>query len=96
MKGSATDAPDGILSAKLAFHFFNPPPAKLEWASLISRSAIPPSHSFVFWLLMLSKLPTDENLQLRGFTMVSICVLCFKQVESSSHLFMYCDFAVTV
>jgi len=61
-------ATDGILPAKLAFHFLNPPTANLEWASLIWRSAIPPSHSFVFWRLMLSKLPTDENLQLRGCT----------------------------
>jgi len=28
--------------------------------------------------------------------MVSICVLCFKQAESSSHLFLTYDFAVTV
>jgi hypothetical protein len=45
-------ASDGILSAKLAFQFLNPPTPKLEWASLIWRSAIPPSHSFVFWRLM--------------------------------------------
>jgi len=49
-----------------------------------------------FWRLMLSKLPTDENLQKRGCTLVSICGLCYKHAESSSHLFLSCDFAVAV
>ena len=44
---------------------------------------------------MLSKLPTDENLQRRGCTLVSICGLCYKQAESS-HLFLSCEFALAV
>jgi len=45
---------------------------------------------------MLSKLPADENIQLRGCTLVSICVLCFRNAESSTHLFLSCDFAVAL
>jgi len=89
-------SPGGNLSAKLAFQFLHPPPASLGWASIIWRPCIPPSHSFGFWHLMLSKLPTDENLQKRGCTLVSICGLCYKHAESSSHLFLLCDFAVAV
>jgi hypothetical protein len=52
-------APDDNLTAKMAFQFLNPSSDKLEWASIIWCPCIPPSHSFAFWCLMLSKLPTD-------------------------------------
>jgi len=84
---------DGELSSKLAFQFLNPAPPNLEWATDIWRPCIPPSHSFIFWRFMLSKLPTDENLQARGCTLVSMCPLCYHQAESSSHLFLDCDFS---
>jgi ribonuclease HI len=45
---------------------------------------------------MLSKLPTDDNLRTRGCTIVSVCVLCYKHAETSSHLFLECTFAASV
>lgn len=87
---------DGVLTARLAYLFLRPTLVRLDWLAVIWRTCIPPSHSFVFWRMMLSKLPTDENLQMRGCTLVSVCVLCYKQGETSSHLFIECDFAVSV
>lgn len=87
---------DGELSAKLAFQFLNLSSPKLEWASVIWRPRIPPSHSFIFWRFMLSKLPTDENLQSRGCTLVSMCLLCSKHAESSTHLFLECTFSHSI
>lgn len=89
-------ATDGVLTARLAHLFLRPTLVCLDWPAVIWRTCIPPSHSFVFWRMMLSKLPTDENLRMRGCTLVSVCVLCFKQAETSSHLFLECDFAVSV
>jgi len=45
---------------------------------------------------VLLKLPTDENLQKCGCTLVSICVLCGKQAETSAYLFLNCEFAVAI
>ena len=66
----------------------------VDWATLIWRPCIPPSHSFIFWRLMHKKLPTDEHLRSRGCTIVSICVLCYRSAETSEHLFFSCDYAV--
>jgi hypothetical protein len=84
---------DGLLSAKLAFLFLHPSPTTLDWASAIWRPCIPPSHSFVFWRLMLSKIPMDENMQVRGCILVSIYLLCYMHAENSTHLFLECEFA---
>ena len=89
-------ASDGLLTSKLAHSFLQIPHGTVDWAAAMWRSCIPPSHLFVFWRLMLSKLPTNENIQLRGCTLVSICVLCFQKAESSTHLFLSCEFAVAL
>jgi hypothetical protein len=45
---------------------------------------------------MHDKLPTDDNLLLRGCHLPSVCNLCFQQVESSFHLFFGCSYAVNI
>jgi len=74
----------------------NPSPPSLDWAATIWRQCIPPSHSIVFWRLMRSKLPTYKNLRAKGWTLVSICVICYKQDVTSSHLFLSCEFTVAL
>lgn len=87
-------ARDGALSAKIAFQFLNPVPPAISRETNIWRSCIPPSHSFIFWHLKHRKMPSDENLRLRGCTIVSVCVLCLGAAEYASHLFLSCPFAV--
>jgi len=36
------------------------------------------------------------NLRSRGCTLVSVCVLCFRHAETSSHLFLHCEFATII
>jgi hypothetical protein len=38
----------------------------LQWAKLICNPDIPPSKSLLVWRLMHQKMPTDENLMIRG------------------------------
>jgi hypothetical protein len=45
---------------------------------------------------MHGKLPTDENLILRGCHLPSVCNLCFQNAETSFHLFFQCPFAVNI
>lgn len=89
-------SPEGTLSSKLVFQFLCPSSAQLGQATIVWWPSIPPSHSFVFWCMMLSKLPIDVNLQIWGCTLVSICVLCYRQNETSSHLFLSCDIVVAL
>jgi hypothetical protein len=45
---------------------------------------------------MHNKVPTDENLMLRGCALPSICCFCKKHGESSFHIFFECDFAIKI
>jgi len=41
-------------------------------------------------------MPTDENLCSRGCAIVSMCNFCLKNVETSDHLFLHCNFAASL
>lgn len=84
------------LELKDAYTFFSPPTHNRNWAKLIWNQAIPPSKSFMVWRLFHKKMPTDENLKLRGCSFPSMCTLCSKEAESAEHLFLNCTFAKTL
>jgi len=83
---------NGDLSSKQAYAFLHPSAVALPWASLIWRACIPPSQSFIFWCLMHDKMPNDDNIRKCGCTVVSVCVLCMTNFETSTHL-LECPFA---
>jgi len=84
----------GILTLKEAYNFKKHHFPKVSWAKIIWSIDIPPSKSLLVWRLMLNKLPTDDNLQTRGCSLPSICSLCLKNAETSTHLFLECPYAV--
>lgn len=63
---------------------------------LIWNSSIPPSRSFLLWRFLHNKVPTDDNLYLRGCINVSMCSLCNSASETSQHLFLSCNFARSI
>ncbi|CAJ2635999.1 unnamed protein product [Trifolium pratense] len=86
----------GDLTLRQAYLFKDHQLPQLQWAKTIWCKDIPPSKSLVAWRLMHCKLPTDENLLLRGCNLPSMCSMCLKEVESSFHLFFQCSYAVNV
>jgi hypothetical protein len=77
------------LQFKEAYNFKMQQFQELHWAKTIWSLDIQPSKSLLVWRLMHNKIPTDENLMLRGCAIPSICSLCSKKVESSFHLFFF-------
>lgn len=69
-------AANGLLTFKDAFLFLNPVRNLAPGFSQIWSKAIPPSRSFLVWRLFHHKMPTDENIRRRGYTLASMCSLC--------------------
>lgn len=88
-----TNSVSGQLSFKEAYLFLNPERSSASWNKHLWLQFVPPSRSFIVWRLFHCKMATDENLKLRGCVGISMCSLCGKAEESSSHLFLHCDFS---
>lgn len=84
---------DGYFSFKEAFPYLNPSSSHVNWGKKIWNKVIPPLKSCLFWRLLHNKLPTDDNLRLKGCTVVSICSFCGRSSETYEHLFRSCQFA---
>lgn len=63
-------------------------PYKLFWHS----ACLPKAGAFA-WLALQDKVLTGMRLDRLGITVVFPCVLCNQTLESSSHLFLHCDYA---
>ncbi|XP_019423314.1 PREDICTED: uncharacterized protein LOC109332721 [Lupinus angustifolius] len=85
---------DGSLPLQAAYNYIRPNASHMTWCRTIWSDSIPPSKSFTTWRLFHRRMPTDENLQLRGCSLVSMCNLCNHRSETSDHLFLLCPFAV--
>ncbi|KAM7465607.1 hypothetical protein LguiB_013169 [Lonicera macranthoides] len=67
-----------------------------QWAAQIWKSFVPPRVSCLTWKLLQNKLPTQDNLQKRGMTMVSRCEICKSNLDNVEHVFITCPFAHTL
>jgi hypothetical protein len=84
---------NGNLSLKEAYSIKSPAGQNFHWSKYIWIKDIPPSKSLLCWRLMHDRVPTDDNLKIRGCSFPSICSNCFKESETSFHLFFECNFA---
>lgn len=83
----------GGLSLKEAYVFHNPPGHVDHWSKLLWHKLIPPSKSILVWRIINNKLPTDDNLWLRGIVNVSMSSMCGEAAETIHHLFCSCRLA---
>jgi hypothetical protein len=86
----------GDLTLKDAYSFVALPGTSVSWAKSIWNVAIPPSKSFMVWRLFHHKMPTDEILSARGIQLPSMCCFCNKESETTSHLFLHCQFSLAL
>lgn len=82
-----TKSASGLLSLKDAYLHLNPIKPAVPWCK-IWNGFVPPSKAFIVWRFFHNKMPTDENLRLRGCTIVSVCSNCGQSEESTEHLFL--------
>ncbi|XP_058756625.1 uncharacterized protein LOC131629842 [Vicia villosa] len=81
---------NGHLNLKSAYRFFHASTPAASWKTFLWSPNVPPSHSMIVWRLINNKIPTDENMSIRGFAFPSICNLCNSNQETSQHLFFDC------
>ena len=84
---------NGALSLKDAYIFKSTHSQHLKWAKAIWSPDIPPSKPLLAWRLMHNKVSTDDQLNLRGFSITSMCSCCRESQETSPHLFLNCKYA---
>jgi len=84
---------NGDMPLKEAYEFKFQQFNDFHWATTIWSKDIPPSKSMFVWRFMHNKIPTDDNLMYRGCQIPSMCSICFKNSETSFHLFFECSLA---
>lgn len=87
---------DGHLTFKEAYSTIIKPNSTSPWNPFPSDADTLPALSMIIWRFMNNKLPTNDNLSLRGFKFPSICNLCHSNCENSAHLFFHCKFSILV
>ncbi|XP_019433239.1 PREDICTED: uncharacterized protein LOC109340119 [Lupinus angustifolius] len=87
---------DGLFSLKVAYDFVSNSSTPLIWCNLVWSKVTPPSSSFITWRIIHGKMPSDVNLQRRGCVLASRCNLCKKAIEDTNHIFLNCNFAISI
>lgn len=82
----------GDLTLKDAYLHKSPIGQNVHQAKVIWSPDVPPSKSMNVWRLLHNKLPTDDNLSIRGCSFPSMCSCCSRHSETSLHLFFKCTF----
>ena len=70
-------------------------PSEKKWCSLWGLGHWPKITLFL-WILMRGRIITWENLKRRGMVGPSMCVMCQKVEETTSHLLQECDWAAEI
>ncbi|XP_050222822.1 uncharacterized protein LOC126672915 [Mercurialis annua] len=84
---------DGKFKVSLAYILTLGVTEQVPWSKFLWKEILPPSRSMICWRAFLGYLPTENNLQKKGFNLVSRCSLCNNNREDVDHLFVNCSFS---
>lgn len=84
------------LTLKDAYNFKFDISSYFSWSKHIWNLDIPHSKAFIVWILFHNRMPTNENLRLRGCHLPSMCSLCKCHKELLNHFFFYCSYALHI
>lgn len=83
---------NGILTLKETYNSFIKPFPQAIWKTFPWDIDSSLTHSMIDWRFLHHKLPTDDNLNIRGFSFPSVFNLCYSSYENDTHLFFDCCF----
>ncbi|XP_074315492.1 uncharacterized protein LOC141651691 [Silene latifolia] len=86
----------GKLTISKIYEFLLDAPQQEDWFSVFFHQSIVPSHRVAAILAAQRKLAIVDNLQHRGFQIVSRCSLCKLDLDTHQHLFFSCPFSQEV
>ncbi|KAJ3673141.1 hypothetical protein LUZ60_006515 [Juncus effusus] len=88
---------NGKYSSKSCYNLFFKTNLKAQWNSKIWKLKIPNKVRIFLWLTSVNRLPTQENLSRKRWTIIHACKLCTNgTMESADHLFIHCPYAKNV
>lgn len=84
--------PFGVFSVKSVYHNIEGESVgTFNWKKIWIKRLIPKIN--YFWLAMAhGRILMIDYLNKRGFSFINMCVLCYKDLESINHLFLYCQY----
>lgn len=86
---------DGVVNSKVVNEIYNvfvPSATDVIWFNLVWNNVSLPRISFISWLIMHGRLPTQDWLVKFHLLTNNLCVLCKISPESHDHLFASCPF----
>ncbi|KAJ4787764.1 RNA-directed DNA polymerase (reverse transcriptase)-related family protein [Rhynchospora pubera] len=83
----------GAFTAKSAYSILRDPGMRSPYYNHLWKAKAPLKVKIFFWIALLDRLLTRENMHYKGWAVPRDCVLCQNNFETGLHLFAQCPFA---
>ncbi|XP_013632444.1 uncharacterized protein LOC106453401 [Brassica napus] len=92
----AGDTPSHSFRSSTTWEMLRPKQEEVDWCDVVWFKGAVPKHSFTMWLANYDRLPTRNRLASWGMTVTTDCPFCSREVETSDHLFLRCEYTQDV
>ncbi|KAJ4730412.1 RNA-directed DNA polymerase (reverse transcriptase)-related family protein [Rhynchospora pubera] len=83
---------DGTFTSKSAYFIMRDPGMRSPYYKVLWKTKALLKVKILYWIAMLDRLLTRENMHNKGWTVDRDCVLCRNAVETELHMFVQCPF----